>query len=171
MDAGDDQPDAGSLRSVQSAAREHPRRGVEPFSIPVNAEDTCCSANGNMLSGNAIQKMPSSAIFSRSSRAIGARAAGTQESAAKPTAIRMNVTPFGAIACRPSAMNRNEAPQMIPGRTRTPQSTRPGVLAPAPASAAGDLVVPAHLKYQACDESVCYPPAKADAQWTLAIKP
>jgi DsbC/DsbD-like thiol-disulfide interchange protein len=36
---------------------------------------------------------------------------------------------------------------------------------------AGDLVVPAHLKYQACDEAVCYPPAKADAQWTLAVKP
>jgi hypothetical protein len=31
--------------------------------------------------------------------------------------------------------------------------------------------VPAHLKYQACDEAVCYPPAKADAQWTLAVKP
>jgi DsbC/DsbD-like thiol-disulfide interchange protein len=38
-------------------------------------------------------------------------------------------------------------------------------------AAAGDLVVPAHLKYQACDEAVCYPPAKADAQWTLAVKP
>jgi DsbC/DsbD-like thiol-disulfide interchange protein len=36
---------------------------------------------------------------------------------------------------------------------------------------AGDLVVPAHLRYQACDEAVCYPPAKADVQWTLAIKP
>jgi DsbC/DsbD-like thiol-disulfide interchange protein len=36
---------------------------------------------------------------------------------------------------------------------------------------AGDLVVPAHLKYQACDEHVCYPPAKADAQWTLSVKP
>jgi DsbC/DsbD-like thiol-disulfide interchange protein len=38
-------------------------------------------------------------------------------------------------------------------------------------AAAGDLVVPAHLKYQACDEAVCYPPAKADAQWTLSVKP
>jgi DsbC/DsbD-like thiol-disulfide interchange protein len=38
-------------------------------------------------------------------------------------------------------------------------------------AAAGDLVVPAHLKYQACNESVCFPPAKADAQWTLAVKP
>ena len=38
-------------------------------------------------------------------------------------------------------------------------------------TAAGDLVVPAHLKYQACNESVCFPPAKADAQWTLTVKP
>lgn len=35
--------------------------------------------------------------------------------------------------------------------------------------APGALVVPAKFKYQACDESMCYPPAKADTQWTLNI--
>ncbi len=38
-------------------------------------------------------------------------------------------------------------------------------------AAAGDLIVPGHLRYQACNESVCFPPARADAQWTLAVKP
>lgn len=35
--------------------------------------------------------------------------------------------------------------------------------------APGALVVPAKFKYQACDEAVCFPPAKADTQWTLNI--
>jgi thiol:disulfide interchange protein len=34
---------------------------------------------------------------------------------------------------------------------------------------AGDLLLPAHLRYQACDENVCYPPMTEDLQWTLHI--
>jgi thiol:disulfide interchange protein len=34
---------------------------------------------------------------------------------------------------------------------------------------AGDLVVPAHLRYQACDANLCYPPANADVEWTLHV--
>jgi len=33
----------------------------------------------------------------------------------------------------------------------------------------GDLVVPAHLRYQACDANLCYPPATADTQWTVKV--
>ena len=36
---------------------------------------------------------------------------------------------------------------------------------------AGELVVPAHLRYQACDANLCYPPAMADVQWTLNVVP
>ena len=36
---------------------------------------------------------------------------------------------------------------------------RVAVAANAPA---GDLVVPAHLRYQACDANLCYPPSNAD---------
>src|SRR5207247_7680419 len=36
---------------------------------------------------------------------------------------------------------------------------------------AGDLVVPAKLRYQACDANLCYPPATADAQWTIHVDP
>ena len=41
----------------------------------------------------------------------------------------------------------------------------------APGMPAGDLVVPARLRYQACNESTCFPPATADAQWTIRVIP
>jgi len=41
----------------------------------------------------------------------------------------------------------------------------------APAVPVGMLTVPAHLRYQACDAKVCYPPSTADANWTIAILP
>jgi DsbC/DsbD-like thiol-disulfide interchange protein len=34
---------------------------------------------------------------------------------------------------------------------------------------AGELILPAQLRYQACDASMCYAPARADAQWTLSV--
>jgi thiol:disulfide interchange protein DsbD len=34
---------------------------------------------------------------------------------------------------------------------------------------AGDLSLPLHLRYQACDMTLCYPPATADAQWSLKV--
>ena len=33
----------------------------------------------------------------------------------------------------------------------------------------GDLVVPAKLRYQACDATMCFPPATADVQWTIKV--
>lgn len=42
-------------------------------------------------------------------------------------------------------------------------------LAVAPTVAAGELSVPAHLRYQACDEQVCYPPVTADTVWTFRV--
>jgi thiol:disulfide interchange protein DsbD len=41
----------------------------------------------------------------------------------------------------------------------------------APSIPAGDLVVPARLRYQACDANLCYPPSNADVRWTLHIDP
>jgi thioredoxin:protein disulfide reductase len=35
----------------------------------------------------------------------------------------------------------------------------------------GDLIVPARLRYQACDDKVCYPPATIDSQWTIRVVP
>ena len=36
---------------------------------------------------------------------------------------------------------------------------------------AGDLIVPARLRYQACDDQICYLPANADTSWTLQVGP
>lgn len=33
----------------------------------------------------------------------------------------------------------------------------------------GDLVIPARLRYQACDDKLCYAPATADTSWTLRV--
>lgn len=33
----------------------------------------------------------------------------------------------------------------------------------------GEFVVPAQLRYQACDDKVCYAPARAELQWTLRV--
>ena len=33
----------------------------------------------------------------------------------------------------------------------------------------GEVVIPGQLRYQACDDKVCYAPARADVQWTLRI--
>ena len=37
--------------------------------------------------------------------------------------------------------------------------------------AAGTYAIPGTLRYQACDETMCYLPANADVQWTLRIVP
>jgi DsbC/DsbD-like thiol-disulfide interchange protein len=40
----------------------------------------------------------------------------------------------------------------------------------APDGPTGELVVPAQFRYQACDASVCYPPATAEVQWSLRLE-
>jgi thioredoxin:protein disulfide reductase len=35
--------------------------------------------------------------------------------------------------------------------------------------ATGDLIVPAVLRYQACDANLCYPPTNAKVQWTVPV--
>jgi cytochrome c biogenesis protein CcdA len=37
--------------------------------------------------------------------------------------------------------------------------------------AAGDLVVPGRLRYQACDDKMCFQPTTAPVQWTLRVVP
>ena len=114
-------PRAGRRRASRLATAAA-NSAVAPFSMPVSADDTCCSANGNMLSGNASHRTPRPAVFQRSARRIGRRAAGIADSVRNPIRIRRNVTPFGPTDSSPSAMKRNDAPQMQPGRTRSSQS-------------------------------------------------
>ena len=44
-----------------------------------------------------------------------------------------------------------------------------GVQLSIPASATGDLSVPARLRYQACDANLCYPPATAETSWLIHV--
>ena len=111
----------GALRAI-TVATMATKIGVTAFNIPVNAEETCCSANGNMLSGRANQRMPSNTIPGQAERSMVLRAAGNSASVRKPTEILVKVTPFGATDLSPSAMNRNDAPQMIPGIATSSQS-------------------------------------------------
>ena len=54
-----------------------------------------------MLSGNAIQSTPTSAVPIQSDRSIARREPRNIERVRKPTRIRVNVTPFGPIASSP----------------------------------------------------------------------
>ena len=91
---------------------------VAPFSIPASADDTRCSANGNMLSGNASQMHAEGGGRPAVAPApADAAPPAATDRVRKPIDRRMKVTPGGAIASSPSAMNRNEAPQMTPGTT------------------------------------------------------
>src|SRR5258708_18403304 len=114
----------GSLHAIK-AATAAVNSGFAPFNIPVSAEDTYRSANGNMLSGNAIQNAPSATIFSQSERSTGLRADGKHNSVRNPTASRTNVTPPGPIAPSASAINKYDAPQINPGSERITQSAAP----------------------------------------------
>jgi Disulphide bond corrector protein DsbC len=42
-------------------------------------------------------------------------------------------------------------------------------LAVAPNAAAGELNMPGQLRYQACDEFMCYPPKRVDTKWAIRI--
>ena len=109
-------------RRAMPAATIAVKSGTAPFSMPVSADETRCSAKGNMLSGKAIQSTPTSAVPSQSSRLTGRREPGNSARVRNPTRMRVKVTPLGPIASSPSAMKRNDAPQMTPGTMSRIQS-------------------------------------------------
>jgi hypothetical protein len=37
-------------------------------------------------------------------------------------------------------------------------------------AATGEVVVPAILRYQACNDALCFPPARATAEWRLNVE-
>ena len=77
------------------------KSGTAPLSIPASADETHCSASGNMLSGKASQSTASRATRPQSSRRIGRRAAGTKDRVRKPKAMRAKVTPAGERTSSP----------------------------------------------------------------------
>jgi thiol:disulfide interchange protein DsbD len=90
-----------------------------------------------------------------------------------PTVLKIDA-PAGVTVGKityPAPRDLTQAGQKEPLAVFGPDFTISVDLKLADDAAAGELIVPAHLRYQACDEAVCYPPAKADAQWTLHVAP
>ena len=75
-----------------------------------------------MLSGKANQSRPSHATEPQSARATGFRAEGNRARVRKPIEMRTNAMPLGPMERSPSAMKRNDAPQMRPGMMSSSQS-------------------------------------------------
>src|SRR5580704_16925031 len=102
-------------RPAMTVATIAVKSGTTAFNIPVNAEETLCSANGNMLRGKANHKTPTRAMPGHADRAMRLRAAGNKARVIHPIDKRTKVTPLGPIAFNPSAIKRKDAPQMSPG--------------------------------------------------------
>jgi hypothetical protein len=80
-------------RPAIAAATTATKSGVAPFNIPVSADDTCCSASANIVSGTAIHTTPSATVPRISLAGTARRAAGKSDSTAKPIAMRRNASP------------------------------------------------------------------------------
>ena len=93
----------GNDRAI-TAATNAAKIGVAPFSIPVTLLDTCCSANGNTVSGAASQTTPSKAIFGHAADSTGTRDFGMKVSVRQPNNTRIGVIRPGAKESRPTAM-------------------------------------------------------------------
>jgi thiol:disulfide interchange protein DsbD len=50
-----------------------------------------------------------------------------------------------------------------------PELTIEAQLSIAPTAPAGEVRIPGHLRYQACDDRVCFPPARAAVEWVLVV--
>ncbi len=88
-----------------------------------------------------------------------------------PTVLKIDA-PAGVTVGKitfPAPRDLTQAGQSQPLAVFGPDFTISVDLTLAANAAAGELKVPAHLRYQACDASVCYPPAKVDAEWTLHV--
>jgi hypothetical protein len=76
---------------------------------------------------------------------------------------------IGAITY-PRAIDLDQAGQREPLAVYGPEFTVVVRLALAADAAVDGLVIPARLRYQACDATTCYPPAKAETRWTLSSR-
>jgi DsbC/DsbD-like thiol-disulfide interchange protein len=88
-----------------------------------------------------------------------------------PTVLTVDA-PAGVTVSKivyPTPTNLAQAGQKQPLAVFGPTFTIGVELALAKDLPPGDLVIPARLRYQACDARACYPPARAEAQWTLRV--
>jgi hypothetical protein len=69
----------------------------------------------------------------------------------------------------PAATKLKQEGQSQPLTVFGPEFTITVHLAVAADAVAGELSVPGQLRYQACDEFMCYPPKRADTKWAIRI--
>lgn len=88
-----------------------------------------------------------------------------------PTAL--TITPPAGLKVEkivyPAATKLKQEGQAEPLAVFGPEFTITVHLTVAAGTAAGELSVPARLRYQACDEFMCYPPKNVDTKWTVRI--
>jgi hypothetical protein len=88
-----------------------------------------------------------------------------------PTELTLKA-PAGIVVVRivyPKAEDLAQAARKEPLAVFSGEFTIEAHVTLAPDLAAGDVIVPGQLRYQACDASLCYAPARAETQWTLRI--
>jgi hypothetical protein len=90
--------------------------------MPVTLDDTRSSAKGNMVRGMAIHTAARAMMRGQALRGMRVREAGTQARAAKPNAMRIGVIMIAGKDFSPSAMKKNDVPQMRPGVVSRNQS-------------------------------------------------
>jgi thiol:disulfide interchange protein len=80
-----------------------------------------------------------------------------------PAGVMLRATAF------PAAIDLKQEGQTVPLAVFENTFAIGAELAVAANAPLGPLLVPARLRYQACDEKLCYPPAMAQVEWTLQI--
>jgi hypothetical protein len=88
-----------------------------------------------------------------------------------PTALTIEPPPGLRVEkiVYPAASKLKQEGQTEPLAVFGPDFTITVHLAVTPGAAAGELNVPARLRYQACDEVMCYLPKTAETRWTIRI--
>jgi hypothetical protein len=118
----------GSRRSIDPATIAA-TRGIAPFSIPASDDEIHCSATEKHVNGMAIHVALTNKMRGHSRAGTERRLAGRAPSASAPKPIRPAVTTDGAKCSRPTAMNRNEKPQINGGTANSSQSAGPNACA------------------------------------------
>ena len=88
-----------------------------------------------------------------------------------PTELTLKA-PAGIVVDRivyPKATDLVQAGRKEPLAVFSGEFTIEALVTLARGMAAGEAILPAELRYQACDASLCYAPARAEAQWTLRV--
>ena len=87
----------------------------------------------------------------------------------------LTVTPAAGIVIDrivyPAAVRLQQADRVKPLSVFGPEVVIDVHLSAAPGAPAGRITLPAQLRYQACDERVCFAPSRAPVEWVINVAP